>query len=273
MIKLIAFDLDGTILDDEKNLPDENLAALSAAAEKGVVIVPATGRTHSGIPEVIRTLPFVRYFITCNGASVYDAAEKTDIYRSEVEPELAVRLCRHMDTLPVIYDCYQDNWGWINREFYGKAAEYIPNKGIYELFMRSRTPVDDLKATITERGRGVQKLQMHFKDMSLRQRELEELPRLFPELLATSAIPTNIEINSLGANKGSALLGLCAYLGIDAGESAAFGDGTNDLTMIRDAGIGVAMENAAPEVKAVADRVTLNNNDCGVAKLIWELLA
>lgn len=272
MIKLIAFDLDGTILDDEKRLPEENLSALKEAAEKGVVIVPSTGRIFTGVPEVIRALPFVRYYITCNGASVYDAVEKTSIYRSEIEPELAVRVCRHMDTLDVIYDCYQDDWGWIDRAFYEKAADYIPNRGIYELLLRSRTPVDDLKATLTARGRGVQKMQMHFRDMEARRREIEDFPRLFPELLATSSIPTNIEINSPAAHKGSALLGLCRCLGLERSECAAFGDGTNDLTMLRDAGLGIAMANAEPEVKAAADRITLSNNDCGVAKAIRELL-
>ena len=271
-IKLIAFDLDGTLLDDDKKLPAENLAALELAASRGIHIVASTGRILSGVPEVISSLPFTRYVITCNGAGVYDTVEHKAIYRSEIPAELAVRVCEYMDTLPVIYDCYQDDHGWVSRRFYPLAADYIPNRGIYELFLRSRIPVDELKDTIRERGRGVQKLQMHFRDPQARLRELEKLPGLFPKLLFTSSIPTNIEINSLKAHKGSALLGLCAYLGIDRSECLAFGDGSNDLTMLREAGIGVAMANAEPSVRAAADIVTSSNNDCGVARVIRELL-
>lgn len=269
-IRLIAFDLDGTLLDDEKRLPGDNLAALTAAAEKGIIIVAATGRTYDGVPEVVRSLPFIRYYITCNGAGVYDTAEGTELYKSEIDPDTAVRLCRHMDTRPAIYDCYQNGRGWVSQRFYDQAADYIPNRGIYELYMHSRTPVPELKDTLAERGQGVQKLQMHFRDPEARLRELRELPGLFPELLVTSALATNIEINSRGANKGSALLALCRVLGIEAADTLAFGDGTNDLTMLQAAGTGVAMANAEPEVKAAADLVTVSNNDCGVAKIIWE---
>ena len=82
----------------------------------------------------------------------------------------------------------------------------------------------------------------------------------------------NIEVNAPEANKGSALMVLCEQLGIDRMESMAFGDGTNDITMIREAGIGVAMANAASEVLAVADRVTASNDEDGVALVIEELL-
>ena len=90
--------------------------------------------------------------------------------------------------------------------------------------------------------------------------------------MMTTSIPTNIEINSMGANKGAALRGLCAYLGIDPADTAAFGDGSNDIPMLREAGVGVAMANAEPEVKAAADVVTDSNNDAGVAKMIRKLI-
>ena len=139
-------------------------------------------------------------------------------------------------------------------------------------FYRVSKPVDDLKEDIRRRGGGVQKLHMHFRDPQLRQRQLKEFPERFPELMMTTSIPTNIEINSMGANKGAALRGLCAYLGIDPADTAAFGDGSNDISMLREAGVGVAMANAEPEVKAAADVVTDSNNDVGVAKMIRKLI-
>lgn len=271
-IKLMAFDLDGTLLDDAKNLPGENKAALEAAAAKGIHIVTATGRIYKAVPAFLRELPFTRYYILCNGACVYDAETGETIVRNEIDPETAIRVCEYMDTLPVLYDCYQDNWGWMTRDMYERLPEYVTNEGIYKLMRSSRTPVDDLKEMLRQRGRSVQKLQMQFLDMELKARVHKELLELFPGLLPTSSLPQNIEINSAAANKGRALAGLCEYLGIDTKDAAAFGDGTNDLTMIRDAGTGVAMANGAPEVKAAADMVTDTNENCGVAKAIWKLI-
>lgn len=71
--RLIAFDLDGTLLDSEKRIPAENIAALRRAAEKGAYIVPATGRILGGIPEELSALPFIRYYVCINGAAVMDA--------------------------------------------------------------------------------------------------------------------------------------------------------------------------------------------------------
>ena len=86
-VKLIAFDLDGTFLDDKKNILPENIAALEKAAEKGVHIVPATGRIYKGIPEALRELPFMRWFITANGSYIYDAAEDRAAAKAEISAE------------------------------------------------------------------------------------------------------------------------------------------------------------------------------------------
>lgn len=270
-IKLIAYDLDGTLLDDEKRLPEENIAALRAAADRGIHIVASTGRLYDGIPEVIRALPFTRYCIVSNGASVYDAAEKKTVLRDEIPMERAVELCDYMDALPVIYYSYHADSGWIRRDHFDVVEQYIPAVLLPD-FYRVCTPVDDLRADILRRGGGVQKLQMHFRDRELRKRQLVEFPEHFPELAMTTSIPTNIEINSPGANKGHALLGLCGLLGINPAETMAFGDGSNDISMLREAGIGVAMANADAEVKAVADLLTDTNNNAGVAKMIRKLV-
>ena len=274
-VRLIAFDLDGTLLDDRKGIPPENLRALTAAAERGTVLVPATGRIVRGIPEVIKGLPFVRYFIVSNGAGVYDAVEDRLLYRGDVPVELAIRCYEYMDTLPVIYDCYQNDMGYMTRWMYESCAPYfVTEPHMMELIRRLRIPVDDLKETLRQRGEPLQKLQMFFKpeDLPLREQVLREFPALFPELVATTSVSNNIEINSVNAGKGKAMLALAALLGIDPGETAAFGDGTNDRELLEMAGWGVAMANADPTVKAVADEITDTNNQAGVAKTIRRLL-
>ena len=271
-VKLIAFDLDGTLLDRQKNIPETNLRALKAAAEAGVLLVPATGRIYTGIPEQIRTLPGARYFITINGAYAYDAVEDRNLYSSELSVDLCLRLIRYMDTLPVIYDCYQDNWGYITRSMFQRAGDFIPDPGIMKMMRELRTPVDNLAETLRQKGRPVQKMQMHFQDLAERDRQLKLVAELFPETAVSSSLPWNIEINSAGATKGQALKALCQALGIDLRDTLAFGDGTNDLDMIRTAGIGVAMGNGAEEVKAAADWVAPNNDDAGVAAGIYRFM-
>lgn len=110
-IKLILLDLDGTLLTSDKKISPANYAALERAHEKGVHIVPSTGRFFDGIPQVVRDLPFVRYAITVNGAQIYDRAEEKILYRAEIQPVDAERIYDRLDTLPVIYDCFMGGWG------------------------------------------------------------------------------------------------------------------------------------------------------------------
>ena len=275
-VKLIAFDLDGTLFDDRKQLPQENIAALRAAGDAGILLVPATGRILQGLPDQLLQLGLFRYFIFANGASVYDLDTETQLFSACIPPELAVRICEHMDTLPVHYDCYRGEWGYMTQWMYEAAPDFFAlEPEILKLVRRLRKPVPELKENIREVDVPVEKLQMYFRpeQMAERERQLLELPRLFPEIAATSSLKNNIEINSIKAGKGRALLELCAQLGIAPEDTVAFGDGLNDADMLEAAGYGAAMENAADAVKQKADAVIENNNDAGVGKEIFRLLS
>ena len=159
---------------------------------------------------------------------------------------------------------------------YDRIEEYFaPEPGILALVRRTRELVDDLKETFRQRGDPVQKLQMYFRpdQMELRAEQMKKLPELFPGLTASSSLKNNIEINSVTAGKGPALLALAESLGLERSETVAFGDGSNDLSMIRAAGLGVAMANAEESVKAAAGLITGSNREAGVAQAIWKLLA
>lgn len=263
--KLIAFDLDGTFLNNDKTIPQKNIDALCAAAGRGIHIVPATGRIHSGVPEAVRALPFIRYYICINGAYVYDAVEDRPIYSADVPLDIALRFYEEMDKLPVMCDCYQDNSGFITQKMYDEADYYVPDKGILHLVKTLRVPVPELKEYLRQKGKDVQKLQAYFHDISLRDRELERLPKLFPELLFSTSVSNNIEVNSRLAGKGNGLKALCRELKIDIADTAAFGDSLNDEDMLSAAGLGIAMANALESTKRAADVLTLSNNDAGVA--------
>ena len=153
---------------------------------------------------------------------------------------------------------------WMREE----ALRTIPNPHVRELVRTLRSPVPELKAFLRERGAGVQKLQLYILDRERRLRALEELPKRFADLSFSTSMPFNIEVNAQNATKGHALRALCDALGLDIRQTMAFGDDTNDLDLLRMAGLGVAMENANPAVKAAADLTTSTNNAAGFAAAV-----
>ena len=268
-IRLITLDLDGTLLNSKKELSPENAAALQWAADQGIEIVPTTGRFYGGMPEVIRNLPYLHYAITINGAQVYDVLNDVGIAKAEIPVERAVELMAWLDQFPVIYDCFMDNWGWMTRSLQEKADEFAPNEHYAKMLKELRTPVDELKVFLTERGHDIQKSQFFAKDMDLRARLMEEIPQRFPGLIVSSAVVNNVEINDRNAHKGNAIRQLARHLGLEMRQVLAFGDGSNDITMLQEAGIGVCMENGLDSVKAVADYITDSCDKDGVAKAIY----
>ncbi len=275
ILKLIAFDLDGTLLDDSKQLPPDNLTALRAAAEHGIILVPATGRILKAMPEALLELKLFRYFIFANGAEVYDLEKGCALHRARIEPPLAVRFCEYMDSLPVLYDCYRGERGYMTQWMYEQAPEFFETeRHILKLVKSLRVPVPDLKENIRTVNEPLEKLQMYFRQdaMEERRRQLRLIPERFPELMASSSLKNNIEINSAEAGKGRALLKLLHLLHVEQGECAAFGDGLNDIGLLRAAGRGCAMANAEEAVKESADAVVESNNDAGVGREILRLL-
>jgi Cof subfamily protein (haloacid dehalogenase superfamily) len=271
-IRLIALDLDGTLLDSGKRLSARNRAALEAAAAKGVHIVPTTGRFFGMMPEAIRELPFVRYAITVNGAQVYDRGTDAALARAEIPVATAIAAMEVLDGFDCIYDCYQENWGWMTDAMQRKAERYAPDAHYLKMIREFRRPVPELKAHLAAKGEDVQKVMCFARDAADLPAIRDALAARFPELVLTRSTPNNVEINHALAHKGEALRRLCDALGFGIENAMSFGDGLNDLTMVRDAGLGVAMANAAPEVLAAAKHVTLSNDDDGVAAAIERLV-
>ena len=271
-IRLIALDLDGTLLNSDKALTPRSRAALESASEAGILIVPATGRFYKGMPAVIRELPFVRYVITINGAQVFDAQSGESIYSAEIPTDEAVAFYEYLDTLPVTYDCYVDGWGYMTASMRERVEEYGMLPFQVKMMRELRSSVPELKAWLREGGRCPQKMQLFARDVSLRDELLQTLTEKYPQFAVSTSLPNNIEINSHDADKGRALRELAAKLGLSREQTMAFGDGLNDLKMIEAAGVGVAMANGHPKVKAAADVIAEDCNADGVAKVIEQLL-
>ena len=275
-IRIIALDLDGTLLDSQKRLSEANRAALEAAAKKGVHIVPTTGRFFGMMPPAVRDLPFVRYAITINGAQVYDREADAAIVRDEIPLQMALDLMRMLDGYDVIYDCYRSNWGWMTEALQAKAEDYATDAHYLKMIRGFRRPVADLKAHLeaTAAEGDVQKVMLFARNVpeggSVTKAITAAVEAKFPAIKVTASTWNNLELNIASAHKGNALKRFAEHLGLTLASCMAFGDGMNDLTMVEAAGVGVAMANAHPRVLAVADHVTRSNDEDGVACALRE---
>ena len=269
--RVVIFDLDGTLLDTEKKLSSENLYALTRAAELGILIVPCTGRFFNGMPDSVKNLPFLKYAVTINGAEVMDTAGNS-IYSSTMAPDRALELMEYCRGLGVAYDCYVDNRGYMHKDHIDHIDRYLESP-VYQQTVRSmRKPVEDLEALVTRLDRPVQKVQMFIRDRSILLEAYRYISECCPDLIATSSLTNNLEINNKDANKAEGLRQLAGSLGFGMDKVMAIGDGGNDVSMIEQAGIGVAMMNAVDRVRGKADFITLSCNGSGVAYAINKLI-
>lgn len=268
----VFLDLDGTLLNSQKVMTASTLQTLECAAERGALIIPATGRFYMGIPEEIRRLPFVRYCVNINGAEVYDAWEDRVLHREEIPIRRAMEIFTLMEHFSGIYDCYAGGQGYMDSDFYARIPEFIPDESRRRIILSMREPVERFRETVEKRFPSIQKTQQFFVDMEERNRCIAYLTEALPDCSVTTSLEMNVEVNSKNANKGQGLLFLRDYLGLPGERIIAFGDNSNDVSMLRSAGIGVAMGNGTPEALAAADMVTASNDEDGVAQALSRLL-
>ena len=257
-IRLIAVDLDGTVLNDRKQLTPRTAAALNAAAARGVEIVPATGRTAAGLPAELLALPGVRYAITSNGARMMDLAAGRAVRELYLPREKALAAFDILARYDCVTDLFQDGKGYTTEANRAAAYRFVP-ENLRDYVLRTRTVLPDLREFIAAQERGIEKLTIFFLEEAERQKAWAEVAALGVDVV--SSLPLNMEINAAGVDKGAGLLAL-------AGALMACGDGGNDTAMIQAAGLGVAMANAFPEVKAAADFITADNNADGAARAV-----
>ncbi len=270
-IKMIGLDLDGTLLNTKKELTDYTKEILTQAIERGVVILTATGRPYTGIPEELRAFPGMRYALTSNGARIIDR-EKMDENEGVLTEHLlpladAKKALEIMEKYDTLQEVYFDGQGYAEEEKMQEIHRYHHSPHMQEYARKSRICVSTLEEIIEQENRAMDKVQGLFADMKEREQAWQELKQI-ENLELVGSLKYNIEINAAGVNKGKGLLELGKILGISREEIMAFGDGDNDIEMLREVGFGVAMKNADDEVKEVADYVTESNDEDGVAKAI-----
>ena len=267
-IKLIGFDLDGTLLTSDKRLSERTKKALSDAVSQGVVLVPATGRPLSGVPQELLEFPGIRYVVTANGARVLDIAEGKTMTEELLPREKCQKILEIFEKYDTLREIYFDGVGYVERVQLENISRYQGDPAMQKYICATRRPVENARAKFESETRGMDKIQALFARMEDKDTAWQEILAEVSDVEVTGALSNNIEVNAKGIHKGNALLKLGELLHINMEEIMAFGDGKNDTKMLDTVGVGVAMANSVPEVLAVADMVTASNDDDGVAKVI-----
>lgn len=271
-IKLVGLDMDGTLLGKDRILTQHTIDIMEKVAATGVHLVVDSGRKFEVVPKELRELPFMRYFVLCNGAEIYDKWEDKILYRAEIPFDTSLEIYDSLVSHPDVYlDCYHSDGSWARAEDYFRINQFVEDQSHRDVLINTRTPIENMREAIVNRGKPIQKFQTIYKNMSIRDKEMERISALYPQMGVTSAYTYNLEVNVPEATKGIGLLKLAELLNLKREQVIAFGDGENDLSMIECAGIGYAMENAPTNVKAAADRIAPPNTEDGVAQVLEKL--
>lgn len=240
-IKLIALDMDGTLLNEMQEISSENAEWIQKALDADIMVCFATGRGFQSALPYAEQLKLDMPMITVNGGEIWRRPHV--LHKRSLMPAATIRKLHEVALR------HEETWFW------AYAVEGIFNKE------RWIEPADSYDS-------------QHWLKFGYFTEDTEMLERIYKEVSSwggmeiTNSSPSNWELNPEGVTKASALRELCGVLGIDMSQVAAMGDSLNDIAMIREAGLGVAMGNAQDVVKDAADAVTVTNNEHAVAHLI-----
>jgi len=267
-IKLIATDLDGTLLDYQMNLSDENKMAMEQAAQKGVMLVVATGRSFLSVPDYVKDINGIKYAVTANGAKTHDVLTGQLIDGKYIGEDAIDAVWDILNKANIMLEVfvegrpYVHNWDYVNPHIFGTTETYI------KYFLKTRKPVEDIFSFIRKNKNSIENINLVFRSPDDRWStlsELENIQKITENFAITSSFPFNLEIGGYMVDKAGAIENLCNMNGINSNNVMCIGDNINDIGMIEFAGIGVAMGDAAPEVIEAADYVTKKSSESGVA--------
>ena len=270
-IKMLALDIDGTILTREKQLTDRTKAAIEAATDAGIVVALVTGRPFYGIPDELFCLKGLGYVISSNGAVTTDMRQHKVLRTANLDPRTALDIIYVPRLNDLIYAVFLDGIGYCELEPYKRHLSMTDNPGIEMYIRKSRRITYDMDGLILSAEKGIENIWFITHD----QDERDELSRFVKKKWNIQTVLTgkyDVEIGSKMADKGIAMTELAAFLGTEVDGILSIGDNGNDLGMMKAAGTAVAMGNAEETVKRIADIVTVSNNEDGAAKIIERML-
>lgn len=271
-IKLIASDLDGTLLTDQKTLSAETERVLQSAADRGIYIVPATGRSFKAVPDFIKEFPGVEYVITANGGAVYSVSSGKRIYQCLLE-EISVEaaLARKLPEKAVL-EVFIDGVPYSEEAYVRAPLEYGATEYGAKYVQKTRIPVEDVVSFARKHRSELDSMAFVCSDCTEREYLRRYLEVEVPDIYVTSSVPHLLEIGHQNAGKGNTLLHLLDYLEISREETMAFGDADNDSSMLSAVKYGIAMANGTLACKRAASYVTASNQEDGVARAVRRFL-
>lgn len=256
--KIIASDLDGTLLNKDGVVSPENWAAIRKLHEMGIFVVPASGRAYTAMPQELRESPYIRFYITSDGTTVYDKDTDTT-HELPMDRALAHEVLDKLYSYPVCPMVHADINSYVDMDTHNAAdyESYHMNPYWVAYTLKYEIPKANFKEFIYNLPT-IQSVVPFF----MHHAHLEECKAYFekdPRLLVVQSDPEDLEVFSVNAGKGNALRLLASLLDVDEKNTIAVGDSTNDKTMVEAAGLGLAVENAVPELKAAADKVVCHH--------------
>lgn len=275
-LEAIILDLDGTLLTSDKVVSPRTRDILLKAQEQGIKVILASGRPTRGMLDVASDLKLDKYHglvVSYNGACVVDIQTGETQYQKPLSVDQTKRILQHIKQFDVIA-MLEDNEYICVRDVYENEIS-VHGKTLNVLEYEARCcnyllkEVEDLAQYVSKPQN---KLQLSGNDYYL-QKVYKELAAPFEgEINSMFTSDFYFEFNALGVNKAEALRHVLEKLDVDVEKTISFGDGQNDESIIRLAKVGVAMGNAIDEIKELADRVTLTNDQEGVAVVLEEYI-
>ncbi|MED3624980.1 Cof-type HAD-IIB family hydrolase [Neobacillus thermocopriae] len=284
MIKCIATDMDGTLLNSMQQISEENKAAILKAQKAGVEVVVATGRSYQEATYVLNKKGITCPIICVNGAEVR-SKEGEVISATPISKQVAREVAAKLEEMDIYFEVYTDKGTYsvdlekavsilvdivvtanpeVDPEFVRQKAEARRRDGLVH-------PIDDYETLFNNDEFRIYKFLAFSFDMDKLKAASESLKEL-EDLNVTKSGVENIEITHRNAQKGIALEAFVNARGISLSETMAIGDNFNDVSMFEKAGRAVAMGNASPGIKSLCDWVTDTNDESGVGKAILEVL-
>lgn len=266
MIRLVACDLDETLLKDDKTAGKENARAIAQAEDAGVRFVLCTGRPYYAIEPTQKELGFHdeagRYSITCNGSAIYENKNHRLLHCDGISWELANAFFQEGLKHDVCIQVFtlDDTYAWNPDE-----DEYAYIRGRMSFQALEQPDIDFLKDA------SILKILYQRADMDYLHEVEKQVRHLSGDCDVSFSSGRYLEFNKKGVNKGSGMLWLADKLGIDQSETMAIGDSLNDLAMIEDAAIGVGVANCDDSIRSAADVITkADHNHGAVAEALNE---
>ncbi len=263
-VRAVFVDLDDTFLAPDKSIPPANLALMDELEQRGIELVPCTGRHVGGVPEAMRAHACVRHVVASNGGIVHDLCTGKDIRVVALPRDKVLFVYDRVRELSVVFDAFAD----------GKAYSELARKPLFDqidvpeglraYLKAGRTFVDTHIPDLLPKVGPITKLSLFFVD-ERGALAIDSAVHEAGDLYYVQTSAANYECMHVEATKGSALRWLAAHMGWDVSQTVAFGDNNNDVSMIEAAGIGVVMENGEPQVKALTPHIAPPAKDGGVA--------